>query len=592
MKDDNLLNKYYIGIVEDNNDPERKQRCKIRVPFLHGKNNEIPTDSLPWVRPEKDVDGTSVKIPQINKIVTVTFPTGSPYTGVYCEALHLDINLQNKIETYQTEDLVNFKAFCYDYNTQIYKDSEKLNIIYNNSGMIVDAAGNVITRLSDNNATYSIGDESANQAMILGNNFFNWMNQFMFNLTNGFICNGIPVLISPTMADVISDYKSMKTTFLSKNAFISDNKAIKDNKEDIISSNGDTFIMTNKELNINVEKINETNKVVSENFNQQEKAKEQAILDKENIEDELINEMISIQDETLIPNVDVPIELIQDKEETTYVYEPPVNTTNTNSTNTNTNSTNTNSDEDGLTSSVQDFNSDEEEWYNYDEFVPDTTYNKFVPDTTYNNNAGSSGQSDKIIYYNTKREPLDYSLIPNNKVSACLTLEMVTRTNSGTAAENLPDNNDHLRNLKIVAERYFDKPYKFFKKLGYELKITSAYRSTIINNRVGGAKSSQHKTGSALDLILVKDGKRYNNLLFYYFKYVMKHFGQLIWEGDCAKSGHKDGDNGPQWVHISLNNQGRKGQILKAAGGNFKPEHNNTIEILKNAGINIGTDNA
>ena len=47
----------YKGVIEDNNDPEKMGRCKIRVIGIHSPNKTkknmdgVPTDEIPWAEP-------------------------------------------------------------------------------------------------------------------------------------------------------------------------------------------------------------------------------------------------------------------------------------------------------------------------------------------------------------------------------------------------------------------------------------------------------------------------------------------------------------------------------------------------------------
>lgn len=252
MRHENLKNGYFIGIVEDNIDSEHKQRVRVRVPFLHGEPSEIPTDSLPWARPERDLDGKSFSIPDVNKVVSVKFPTGSPYMPVYCESLHLDKNLQNKLEEY-SDNMSEFKAFCYDYNTQIYKDDEQLSISYKfNSLDISDSA--MTMAFKDQNTKFFIGDEDADEAMVLGTSFMEYFDSFLDTLINGFICNGIPVIAAPNLVTQIMQFKTLyKLEYLSQNAFISQNFNIKSKNIEVFSDTGDEFDITEKEKNVSVD---------------------------------------------------------------------------------------------------------------------------------------------------------------------------------------------------------------------------------------------------------------------------------------------------------------------------------------------------
>ena len=65
---DNKINvepgKTYIGIVEDNKDPDRLGRCKVRVVDIHdGRDRDgkylMDTASLPWAMPWKDLNGNA-----------------------------------------------------------------------------------------------------------------------------------------------------------------------------------------------------------------------------------------------------------------------------------------------------------------------------------------------------------------------------------------------------------------------------------------------------------------------------------------------------------------------------------------------------
>jgi hypothetical protein len=43
------INKFYYGFVEDNVDPLKVGRVKVRILGIHTDNkNDIPTDHLPW----------------------------------------------------------------------------------------------------------------------------------------------------------------------------------------------------------------------------------------------------------------------------------------------------------------------------------------------------------------------------------------------------------------------------------------------------------------------------------------------------------------------------------------------------------------
>lgn len=73
--------------------------------------------------------------------------------------------------------------------------------------------------------------------------------------------------------------------------------------------------------------------------------------------------------------------------------------------------------------------------------------------------------------------------------------------------------------------------------LGMPIRVTSGYRSPALNSAVGGAKSSQHMLGEAVD-ISCDDNKRL-------YEWLRDHttYDQLIWE--------KGNDRAPLWIHVS-----------------------------------------
>ena len=53
--------KWWIGVVEDRNDPLKLGRCRVRVYAEHTKvKEEIPTDSLPWAQPLQSIQSAAM----------------------------------------------------------------------------------------------------------------------------------------------------------------------------------------------------------------------------------------------------------------------------------------------------------------------------------------------------------------------------------------------------------------------------------------------------------------------------------------------------------------------------------------------------
>lgn len=80
------------------------------------------------------------------------------------------------------------------------------------------------------------------------------------------------------------------------------------------------------------------------------------------------------------------------------------------------------------------------------------------------------------------------------------------------------------------------------------IKVNSGYRSLSVNTRIGGAKRSDHMTGSAADITVGEANKELWNLAQSLAEQGKIKFGQLILE--------------PSWIHISLPTDRHKGEVL------------------------------
>ena len=143
------------------------------------------------------------------------------------------------------------------------------------------------------------------------------------------------------------------------------------------------------------------------------------------------------------------------------------------------------------------------------------------------------------------------------KISKHLSLEEVTSSDYAVKhnINNIPTQ-AQLANLKLIAEKVFEPMREHFDK---PIRVSSGYRSRVLNQAIGGATTSQHCTGEALD-IDNNGGEILNAQIFHYIKDNLE-FDQLIWEFGNSKE--------PSWVHVSYSKNNRK-QILKAKKVNGK----------------------
>lgn len=126
--------------------------------------------------------------------------------------------------------------------------------------------------------------------------------------------------------------------------------------------------------------------------------------------------------------------------------------------------------------------------------------------------------------------------------------------------DNTPDG-DSLNNMKILAEKIFEPLRKW---VGGPIKINSFYRSTALNEAIGGSGRSQHCQGRAVDLDDVY-GHKTNKEMFDWIKKNLS-FDQMIWEFGTS-------DN-PDWVHVSyVNEEKNRNRILKAVRDDGKTKY-------------------
>lgn len=229
MKKDDFSNKTFLGIVEDNDDPKKSGRCRIRVFDVF---DDIPTNDIPWASPFKDLNGNGINIPDIGKILVVVFDSGNIYTPEYIYAQHYNVNLTKKLNDLTSDDYKSFKALIFDHKTQIYvDDSEGLKIDYKfNMINIKDKSINV--DLKDNHSSLNLGCEVASQRAILGDSFLNWFDKFVMNLLGSeagpYLGNlGAPVVPNPAFIDILTQYQALKEPkFLSHHVNIVDNESV------------------------------------------------------------------------------------------------------------------------------------------------------------------------------------------------------------------------------------------------------------------------------------------------------------------------------------------------------------------------------
>ena len=161
--------KTYVGVVEDNQDPKREGRVKVRVVDVF---ENVPVEDIPWATPWKDLSGSQFALPEKGKVVVVVFEQADEYKPEYIFTDHFNVNLENKLKGLSDSDYLSMKSLIFDHKTQIFSnDTEglKLDHKFNNINI---KENSINLNLKDNNMSVNIGDSSSNQQVILGTNFF------------------------------------------------------------------------------------------------------------------------------------------------------------------------------------------------------------------------------------------------------------------------------------------------------------------------------------------------------------------------------------------------------------------------------------
>ena len=127
--------------------------------------------------------------------------------------------------------------------------------------------------------------------------------------------------------------------------------------------------------------------------------------------------------------------------------------------------------------------------------------------------------------------------------------EMTASATAKRKGINNTPNETVKRNLQLLVKNVLD-PLR--EAWGSPIIVTSGYRSVRLNAAVGGARSSQHVTGQAADIRTVSDRPEENRKLRDLLIKLNLPFDQLIDEFGC------------DWLHVSFNESGNRGQLLSA----------------------------
>ena len=138
---------------------------------------------------------------------------------------------------------------------------------------------------------------------------------------------------------------------------------------------------------------------------------------------------------------------------------------------------------------------------------------------------------------------------------------------SSTAKREAIDNTPgekQLESMKKLSEEIFEPLRKW---VGGPIKVNSFFRSAALNSKIGGASSSQHCKGQAMDIDDVY-GCKSNAEMYTWIKENLS-FDQMIWEFGT--------DTQPNWLHISyVSEEDNRNKCLKA----YKEHNQNKYKVI------------
>lgn len=118
------------------------------------------------------------------------------------------------------------------------------------------------------------------------------------------------------------------------------------------------------------------------------------------------------------------------------------------------------------------------------------------------------------------------------QITEYFSLEELTKTSTGLP--NMPGKTETERLL--LTATYLLEPVR--KRWG-RIRVTSAFRSPAVNERVGGSSTSQHTKGEAADIVPLDAG-------------IDEVFGWIAKDGMRFGQAIRESKNGSDWIHISL----------------------------------------
>lgn len=248
-----LSRDFYVGIVEDNKDPNRKGRIKVRVQTLY---HNIPVEDIPYAYPFAGLAGKEFQVPAIGKLVNVLFLSDDLYSPYYIYSENYNENLQRKLKDLSDDEYVDFTAMLFDESTQIFVKGKEFTLDQLLNKITINNT-TINLELKDNTQILNLGSRVSGhpdaQDAVLGTRFFEWMDKFISEISSpfSFVGNmGAPV-IKTKLEMLCQEYQLLRPNFVSNNVKIVDNGKVKvlTRKPDVVNNKNDIDLVVPPEEN-------------------------------------------------------------------------------------------------------------------------------------------------------------------------------------------------------------------------------------------------------------------------------------------------------------------------------------------------------
>lgn len=264
-----LSRKLFMGIVEDNQDPTKEGRVRVRVQSLY---NFLKVEDIPWAQPFMDLAGKEFKIPAIGKIVNVLYLCNDLYAPYYIYSEKYNINLQKKLNELSDEEYVKFVALLFDERTQIYAMNDELTIDHVFNKMTISKWG-INLELKDNKQILNLGSRDADQEAVLGTHWFDWFDKFVNKLLEptSLIGNLGGPIVKAELDQLLTEYQQIRKTFVSNHVKIVDNNEVSMLERDSLPTQDDGVMQEDRDTDTETplqKAINKQNKDACSNISE------------------------------------------------------------------------------------------------------------------------------------------------------------------------------------------------------------------------------------------------------------------------------------------------------------------------------------